>query len=121
VHLLALEFSLETAMFNKVKARWLLTAILGAAMCQASTGAEPDRKVVNRVQPLYPELARQLNVTGTVKIEVVIAANGSVKNLKPLGGHPLLIESARQALRKWRFAPGPETTTIVEFHFYPAD
>lgn len=108
-------------MFNKVKARWLLTAILGAAMCQASTGAEPDRKVVNRVQPSYPDLARKLNVTGTVKIEVVIAANGSVKSVKPLGGHPLLIQSASQALRKWRFAPGSETTTIVEFHFHSTD
>lgn len=105
-------------MFNKVKARWLLTAILGAAMCQASPGPEPDRKVVNRVQPSYPDLARKLNVTGTVKIEVVIAANGSVKSVKPLGGHPLLIQSASEALRKWRFAPGPETTTIVEFHFH---
>jgi TonB family protein len=108
-------------MFNKVKARWLLTAILGAAMCQASTGAELDRKVVNRVQPSYPDLARKLNVTGAVKIEVVIAANGSVKSVKPLGGHPLLIQSASEALRKWRFAPGPETTTIVEFHFHSTD
>ena len=108
-------------MFNNVKARWLLTAILGAAMCQASSGADLDRKVVNRVQPSYPDLARKLNVTGTVKIEVVIAANGSVKSVKPLGGHPLLIQSASEALRKWRFAPGPETTTIVEFHFHSTD
>ena len=108
-------------MFKRVKVRWVLAAILGVAMCQASTGAEPDRKVVNRVQPSYPELARQMKVTGTVKIEVVIAANGSVKSLKPLGGHPLLIQSASEALRKWRFAPGPETTTIVEFRFHPAD
>ena len=121
VHLLALEYSLETAMFGKVKARWLVAAILGAVMCQASTGAEPDRKVVSRVKPAYPELARQMNVSGTVKIEVVIAANGSVKSLKPLGGHPLLIQSASEALRKWRFAPGPETTTIVEFQFHLTD
>ena len=108
-------------MFGKVTARWLLAGVLGAAMCQASTAAEPARKVVNRVKPAYPELARQMNVTGTVKIEVVIAANGSVKSLKPIGGHPLLIQSASEALKKWRFAPGPETTTIVEFQFHPAD
>ena len=56
-----------------------------------------------------------------MKIEVAIAANGSVKSVKPLGGHPLLIQSASEALRKWRFAPGPETTTIVEFHFRATD
>ena len=121
VHLQTLEFSLESAMFGKGQARWLLAAILGAALCQASTGAEPDRKVVSRVKPAYPELARQMNVSGTVKIEVVIAADGSVKSLKPLGGHPLLIQSASEALKKWRFAPGPETTTMVEFRFHPAD
>ena len=115
------EYSLETAMLGKAQARWLLAAILGAAMCQASTGAEPDRKVVIRVKPAYPELARQMNVTGTVKIEVVIAANGSIKSLKPIGGHPLLIQSASEALKKWRFAPGPETTTIVVFQFHHAD
>jgi len=108
-------------MFGKVKPRWLLAVVLGAAMCRTSTAAEPDRKVVIRVQPAYPTLARQMNVTGTVKIEVVIAANGTIKSLKPIGGHPLLIQSASEALKKWRFAPGPETTTIVEFQFHPGD
>lgn len=121
VQLLALEFPRETAMFGKVKPRWLLAVVLGAAMCRASTAAEPERKVVIRVKPAYPALARQMNVTGTVKIEVVIAANGSVKSLKPIGGHPLLIQSASEALKKWRFAPGPETTTIVEFQFRHGD
>ena len=108
-------------MFGQVRARWLWAAVLTAAMCRSTTAAEPERKVVTRVKPAYPELARQMNVTGTVKIEVVIAANGNVKSLKPLGGHPLLIQSASEALKKWRFAPGPETTTIVEFQFHPAD
>jgi TonB family protein len=108
-------------MFGKVKARWFLAVVLGAAMCHSSPAAEPDRKVVSRVKPAYPALARKMNVTGTVKIEVVIAANGSVKSLKPIGGHPLLIQSASEALKKWRFAPGPETKTIVEFQFHPAD
>ncbi|MBZ5630347.1 MAG: energy transducer TonB [Acidobacteriia bacterium] len=104
------------------RTRWLILAALGATLLQSAGGwSEADRKVVNRVQPAYPDLARQMNVTGTVKIEVVIAANGSVKSLKPLGGHPLLIQSASEALRRWRFAPGPETTTIVEFKFHPGD
>ena len=108
-------------MFGKLKPRWLLAVALGAAMCQASTAAEPDRKVVSRVKPAYPVLARQMNVTGTVKIEVVIAANGSVKSLKPIGGHPLLIQSASEALKRWRYSPGPETTITVEFRFQHAD
>jgi TonB family protein len=104
------------------RTRWLKAAVLGAMLLHSAAGwGEADRKVVNKVPPVYPELARQMNIGGTVRIEVVIAANGRVKSLKPLGGHPLLIESAMQALRKWRYATGAETTTIVEFKFHPGD
>ena len=104
-------------MFGK-KAPWI---VLGTALCQPAVSAEvPERKVVTKVQPVYPQLARQMNVAGTVKIEVVIAANGTVKSVKPLGGRPLLIQAASEALRKWRYVPGPETTTVVEFQFHPA-
>ena len=104
------------------KAGWFRLAVLVAALLASAAGwSETARKVVDKVKPAYPELARQMNVSGTVKIEVVIAANGSVKSLKPLGGHPLLIQSASEALRKWRYAPGPETTIIVEFKFRGGD
>src|SRR5437870_315834 len=108
-------------MFGLRKARWPLVTVLGLTLCQPVIGAELERKVVNKVKPAYPVLARQMNVTGTVKLEVVIAANGSIKSVKPIGGHPLLIQSASDALRKWRYAPGAETTTIVEFQFNPAE
>lgn len=103
------------------RAIWLLVAVLGWGFWQPLRGAEPERKVVIRVKPAYPELARQMNVTGTVKIEVVIAANGTVKSVKPVGGHPLLIQSASDAVRKWQYAPGGETKAIVEFQFHPAE
>ena len=99
------------------KALWLLVAVLGFGLRQPLQGAEPERKLVTRVKPTYPDLARQLNVTGTVKMEVVIAANGTVKSVKPIGGHPLLIQSASEAVRKWQYAPGAESKTIVEFQF----
>lgn len=102
------------------KTGWLRLAVLGASLLPSFAGwSGTDRKAVNKVKPAYPQLARQMQVSGTVKIDVVIAANGSVKSLKPLGGHPLLIQAASEALRKWRYAPGPETTTIVEFKVRP--
>jgi TonB family protein len=53
-----------------------------------------------------------------VKVMVVIASNGSVKSAKPLGGHPLLIESAVEAVKKWKYEPAAEeTTTTVQFTF----
>jgi TonB family protein len=83
----------------------------------ASAG-EIERKAVKKVQPVYPELAKQMNLSGTVKVEVVIAANGAIKTERPVGGHPLLIKSATEALKDWRYEPGPETTTILEFRLH---
>jgi TonB family protein len=78
------------------------------------------RKVKNRVAPVYPNLARQMSISGVVKIQVTVAPNGSVKTTKLVGGHPLLANAALDALKKWRFeAASEETTGIVEFKFDP--
>ncbi len=104
---------------SRLKRLWVLVAVLGFAVSLPAANEESDRKVVTRVAPTYPELARQMNVAGTVKLEIAVAADGEVKTVRPLGGHPLLIKSAGEAVRKWRYAPGRETTLIVEFQFHP--
>jgi TonB family protein len=72
------------------------------------------------VQPAYPELARKLNLTGTVKVEVVVAPNGSVKDAKVVGGHPVLANAALEAVKKWRFEPAAmESSGVVDFKFEP--
>jgi protein TonB len=107
-------------MFGWRNWRWLAVALLGVTLFPVGgSAAEVERKAISKVQPAYPELAKQVNVYGTVKVEVVIAPNGTVKTLRPLGGHPLLIRSVTEALKKWRYEPGPETTTTVEFRFHP--
>jgi TonB family protein len=59
-----------------------------------------------------------MNVTGTVKVQVVIAPNGTVKSTKVIGGHPLLIEPSVEAVKKWKYEPSnEETTETVEFNF----
>lgn len=83
----------------------------------ASTGTA-RRKVREKVTPEYPDLARQMNVTGKVKIEATIAPDGHVTNTRVIGGSPLLVNAAMDALKKWRFEPGPkETSEVVEFTF----
>jgi TonB family protein len=55
---------------------------------------------------------------GMVRLEATIAPNGTVKQVKVLGGHPLLVQAATDAIRKWKYAPaGEETTAVVEFRF----
>ncbi len=74
--------------------------------------------MVHRVAPVYPEIARRLQVTGAVKILAAVAPNGSVKSVETLGGHPILAQAAEEAVMKWKYAAGPaETKEIVELRF----
>lgn len=84
---------------------------------QAQTG-DINRKVKSKVQPVYPLLASKMNIQGTARIEVIVAPNGTVKDARIVGGHPVLAGAALEAARKWRFEPGPaESTGIIEFKF----
>jgi TonB family protein len=97
----------------------LLLAICTYQICAQSDPSVEDKRPVKRlVQPLVPELARKLNLTGAVKIEVTIAPDGTVKRTRVVGGHPVLASSAESAAQKSTFQPGPrETTEVIEFKF----
>jgi TonB family protein len=76
------------------------------------------RKAIVKIKPDYPELARRLNMSGVVKLGVVIAADGSVKSTKVIGGNPVFIAAAQEAIRRWKYAPASgETTELVELKF----
>jgi protein TonB len=62
-------------------------------------------KLVNKVTPMYPPLARQTRINGTVHLHAIIGKDGSVQQLEVLGGHPLLIQAALDAVRQWRYQP----------------
>src|SRR6516225_225136 len=78
------------------------------------------RRAKSKVQPSYPDLARKMNITGTVKIEVIVAANGTVKEARVVGGHPVLANAALDAAKKWRFEPAAnDSTGVIDFKFEP--
>jgi TonB family protein len=82
--------------------------------------SESKRKVISRIVPAYPDLARRMNVRGTVKLEALVATNGNVKSLQVRGGHPLLTEAAQTAILKWKWEPAShETREPVEVRFDP--
>jgi TonB family protein len=98
--------------------------LLGAwtATCVPAAWGQEDinRKLKIRVEPAYPELARHMSLSGVVRVQITIAANGSVKDTKLIGGHPILANAALDAVKKWRFEKGPEESKgIVEFRFDP--
>jgi TonB family protein len=81
---------------------------------------EGSRKLVSKTIPQYPGLARPLKIQGNVRADVLVAPNGKVKSLDVKGGHPLLVQSAEDALRQWKWEPAPhETHEIVELKFTP--
>ena len=90
------------------------------AGAQTSQNEDVVRRAKTKVQPVYPELAHKMNITGTVKIEVVVAPNGTVKEARVVGGHPVLATAALDAAKKWRFEPAStESSGVIDFKFEP--
>jgi len=95
----------------------VLSGVSGFA--QSSSTDESKRKVKTKTLPVYPELAKRMNVAGKVKIEVVITPDGHVKSTRVVGGHPLLVQACQDAVKEWKFVAAPEETTqVVEFEFH---
>ncbi len=79
-----------------------------------------SRKVVTKVVPQYPSLARSMRLQGVVRADILVAANGTVKLIEVKGGHLVLVDAAEHALRDWKWEPGPrETHESVELRFNP--
>jgi TonB family protein len=97
---------------------FVATGVLLTPLASMAQDSAAKRKVSRRVVPDYPNIAREMNITGKVKLEATVEPDGHVKSTRPVGGSPLLVESAEKALKNWKFEPGPkETTEVIEFDF----
>ena len=108
--------------------RWIIIALLvfssvSVVLSYRSSSAqqrepEVERKVLSKVAPTYPALARKANIYGAVKLGVVITSDGRVESTTVIGGNPVLIQAAVDAVRKWKYEAGPQRTTeVVELKF----
>ncbi len=92
--------------------------VLAGVLANGQQAEEGRRKAKSKVNPAYPELARRMNISGKVKIEVVIAPDGHVKSSRAIGGHPILVQPCIEAVKDWKFESAPEETTqLIEFTF----
>jgi TonB family protein len=90
------------------------------AVVGQQSSAENARTIVRKVMPAYPEVAKRMNLSGTVKLTATVAPNGTVKSVQPVGGSPVLVQAAQEAVYKWQFAAASgETKETVELHFSP--
>jgi TonB family protein len=102
--------------------RIALLAFLAMFLILSATDspAQEGRKVISRTTPVYPEAAKRLAITGTVKVQVVIASDGHIRETKVIGGHPLLVDSVQEALKTWKYEPASsDSAVLLEFHFHP--
>lgn len=78
------------------------------------------RKVRNRVEPVYPELAKRNNISGSARVELLVTPDGRVKDVKVLGGNPVLVQAVMAAVVKWKYEPAAEESSVViKFDFNP--
>jgi protein TonB len=97
-----------------------VTLVSTHVVAPAQTQAEHTRKIVSKVDPLYPDLARKMSIQGLVRLEVAVTATGRMRRAEVLGGNPLLAKSAMDAVDKWKWEPSSqETHEIVIINFRP--
>lgn len=82
--------------------------------------AQAARKIKNRVEPVYPELAKRNNISGSARVELLVTPEGKVKDVKVLGGNPVLVQAVMAAVVKWKYEPAAEeSSVVVKFDFNP--
>lgn len=109
---------MKLPVWQPVAAFTLVLALASGGLRLHAQSSETKRQLKHMVTPQYPELAKKLNLSGTVRIEVTIGPDGIVKRSRILGGHPVLAAEAEHAADKCTFEPGPkETTETIEFKF----
>jgi protein TonB len=68
-------------------------------------GNVQSAKLVRQPKPVYPPLAKQARIQGTVKFQAIIGKDGTIQNLQLISGHPLLVPSATEAVKQWVYQP----------------
>jgi TonB family protein len=86
-------------------------------------GNVQSANLIRSVDPVYPPLALQARIQGTVRFTAIIGRDGRIQNLQLVSGHPLLVQAAREAANQWEYKPTllngdpVEVVTIVEVSF----
>ncbi len=96
----------------------VLIALIALVTITKSIAASGDRKLLVVGQTEYPQFARQMRITGAVKFEATVLPNGKVRDLRLVGGHPLLVDAARKSAAKFEYEPTDrETTQTIVVNF----
>jgi protein TonB len=68
-------------------------------------GVVLEGKIITKIEPPYPALARQLRISGVVDLVAVVGTDGRIRELNLISGHPILAHAAMEAVKKWIYHP----------------
>lgn len=112
--------SLASSRWRTLRFGALILLVVIPSISSKPAFAQTTRKVKVSVEAEYPELAKKNNIHGTARVQIVVAPDGNVKDVRVLGGNPVLTQAAVEAAKKWKYEPAPnETTAILKFEFKP--
>ena len=92
----------------------LFACVASVPVFSQNDEAAGERKVITRVEPKYPPTLERMFIGGVVRLQVDIAANGTVESAQLLGGNPILGQAAIVAVKQWKYAPANRKTQQVE-------
>ncbi len=76
------------------------------ALTQITVGGDVQAGLIlQKIQPIYPGLARQARIQGAVQLKAIIGVDGKIKSLTAVSGNPLLVDAALDAIRHWTYQP----------------
>lgn len=98
----------------------LFSSLSKAESPQSKDHSSSERRVVNRIEPEYPETLKRLYIGGIVRIQVTVDPSGRVASTELLGGSPILGQSAMKAVKQWKYLPAANTEKlVVQLEFDP--
>ena len=95
----------------------IFVTLLSSCLFVSSLMASDTRRVKKTTTPPYPPLAKQMRVSGSVKLEAVVDPSGNVEDVKIVSGHPLLKSAAAECVRQWSYESGSKSVESVEVVF----
>lgn len=124
----------EMKKMGKFLLRGMAVATVATVMAGSAAAQDQDKrlrvaselqqaKLMSNTMPVYPVLAKRGRIEGTVRLSAVIGKDGSVEKLETVSGHPILEQSAVEAVKKWRYKPTTlngepvEVVTTIEVVF----
>jgi len=79
---------------------------------EAASNRTP-RKLIRKVEPVYPQDLKRRSIGGVVRLDLKISASGNVEKIAIVGGNPILADSAAQAVKKWQYAPASSSSSML--------